>query len=53
MDLASLLQTAPRAYVNAFYSEFALLAVWLPIMILLPESPSTSLDLGVYSLAVR
>ncbi len=32
-------QTAPLAFRNAFYSEFALLGVWLPILIFLPESP--------------
>jgi hypothetical protein len=33
-------QTAPLEYRRAFYSQFAILGVWLPILIWLPESPA-------------
>lgn len=33
------MQTDPFGFRKAFYSQFAFLAIWLPILILLPESP--------------
>ena len=35
-------KTSPFEYKNAFYSQFVLLGIWLPIAILLPESPCKS-----------
>lgn len=31
--------THPLAYRNAFYSEFVIVGVWIPVMLFLPESP--------------
>ena len=33
-------QTAPLEYRRAFYSQFAILGLWLPILVWLPESPA-------------
>lgn len=32
-------KTKPLAYKNAFYSEFVIVGIWIPIMLFLPESP--------------
>lgn len=37
--LEVLQQTKPLAYRNAFYSEFVIVGIWIPIMLFLPESP--------------
>lgn len=34
-----LTQTTPLKYRNAFYSEFAIVGIWLPVLVFLPESP--------------
>lgn len=34
------MQTTPLEYRRAFYSEFAILGVWVPILCWLPESPA-------------
>lgn len=39
IGLEVLERTNPLEYKRAFYSEFAILGVWLPILICLPESP--------------
>jgi len=46
-------QTTPFAFRSAFYSQFALLAIWLPILVLLPESPVWLYKKGMYEKAQR
>jgi SP family general alpha glucoside:H+ symporter-like MFS transporter len=38
-ELALIVQTAPLNFRAAFYSQFVFLGLWLPILVLLPESP--------------
>jgi len=46
-------QTAPFEFRRAFYAEFAILGVWLPILILLPESPAWYYKKGKHDAAKK
>jgi MFS family permease len=46
-------QTAPWEFRRAFYSEFAIFGVWLPILILLPESPAWYYKKGKHEAAKK
>ncbi|RSH82354.1 uncharacterized protein EHS24_007321 [Apiotrichum porosum] len=46
IGLQVLATTAPLEYKRIFYSEFVLLAIWLPPLFFLPESPAWLADKG-------